>query len=422
MKRLSGIVLLVVVMGLRFGEAQEGDLNIPGRIAYVGLNYDVHVIDVQTNADTLLTDDASVDERNVLIYQFPIWSTDGRLAYFQTYAVSENDFGMRVFVSPDGEQSGVERYTGELEGFTYAYWSPGNCEATESCRDLAVLLSRQGAPGFRVELVRDGVETPDNITAGTGSPFYMSWSADGGSMLWHRNSSVLEIYDAEKRAVSDPIIEQSGSFFTPSWSPVDDRLLFGERTGTSTDLIIRDGDDRTTIADEVDGFVSFAWSPTGEQIAFTSRREPLRVIDSVSGDETVATLDSGVLAFFWSPDGTKIAFLTLGTPGDSTTTQLGAAKPLDQQPTGIVWNVLDVASGDLRRFTPFVPARDMSYLLTYFDQFAPSHRVWSPDSRYLVYSEIRADGTSAINLLDTQGESSAPLFLAEGRFGVWSFE
>ena len=84
--------------------------------------------------------------------------------------------------------------------------------------------------------------------------------------------------------------------------------------------------------------------------------------------------------------------------------------------------MLDVATGANRRLASFLPTSDMIYLLTYFDQFSQSHRVWSPDSQNLVYGELTADRQPVVTILSTSGTDSVPLTIAEGQIGVWSYE
>jgi hypothetical protein len=69
----------------------------------------------------------------------------------------------------------------------------------------------------------------------------------------------------------------------------------------------------------------------------------------------------------------------------------------------------------------FLPTRDMLYFLSFFDQFAQSHRLWSPDSRYLVYAELTSESRQLIHLLDTNDPAAWPLTLTEGQIGIWSY-
>jgi hypothetical protein len=64
----------------------------------------------------------------------------------------------------------------------------------------------------------------------------------------------------------------------------------------------------------------------------------------------------------------------------------------------------------------------MFYLLAFFDQFSQSHRIWSPDSRYIVYSETADGGESLVKILDTLAEPFVPFTVAEGEFGTWSYQ
>jgi TolB protein len=312
-----------------------------------------------------------------------------------------------------------------MESFTYAYWSPADCAAGANCRDLAVLLSSQAAGGFIVELVRHEGDTLSNDQVGTGAPFYFSWSPDGSRMLWQRNNSRLDIYDVENGGIAQALDQQPGAFFAPAWSPVDDRFAFGElNEARTTDLVVLDGDVVTRLAQNIEGLVSFSWSTDSTNIAYVSPREPLRVVNSETGEEISHSSDIGILAFFWSPDATKIAYLTLEVPPGSFSAKGQLAKPANQQdsPARVVWSIFDVETAEIRRFSPYVPTRDMVYLLTYYDQFSQSHRVWSPDSRYVLYSEITTDGDPAIQAIDSLNSSGTPMFIAEGTLGIWSFD
>ena len=57
------------------------------------------------------------------------------------------------------------------------------------------------------------------------------------------------------------------------------------------------------------------------------------------------------------------------------------------------WRVVDVASGDVADLQEFRPAPDFVTYIQFFDQFAPSHQVWSSDSTRVVFAgDIAGDG------------------------------
>ena len=61
----------------------------------------------------------------------------------------------------------------------------------------------------------------------------------------------------------------------------------------------------------------------------------------------------------------------------------------------------------------------VNQILPYFDQYALSHRVWSPDgSSILLPAVIDAGGNELLEVLPADG--SAPRVLAPGSAGFWS--
>ena len=88
----------------------------------------------------------------------------------------------------------------------------------------------------------------------------------------------------------------------------------------------------------------------------------------------------------------------------------------------LTWNVLDLTSGaSWQYYESFLPSRDMLYYLAYFDQFAQSHQLWSPDSRYLTYTALTEDGDAVIRLLDTDDPTRETIPVVEGQIGIWSY-
>ncbi|MBC8170118.1 MAG: hypothetical protein H7X77_00530, partial [Anaerolineae bacterium] len=124
---------------------------------------------------------------------------------------------------------------------------------------------------------------------------------------------------------------------------------------------------------------------------------------------------------FWSPDSQSIAFITparrsAGTFDASYTPRL-------QQPElELTWSLLDLSDGSSQRLASFNPTNEMIYVITYFDQFAQSHRLWSPDSRALVYGEVTAEGDLIISILDIAADRVVPYSIGQGVLGIWSYQ
>lgn len=422
MRRACLILLWLALVG--FTQPVSGQdisplADIAGQIAYIGTDYNVYTIGADDADHTALTTDAGVQGNTLRFYQLPTWSSDGRLAFFASKLDRSGAITTEVLTAPAGSSTAETVYTGAGQSFTYAYWSPHDCN--DGCRDLAVLLGDNRAGGFVVEMIRSDEETTVS-EVGTGAPFYFSWSADGSRMIWHRNNQRLDIYDAQRGEIVEMLEETPGVFAAPGWSPVDDRLLFGAANDGETDLVISDDGVIRQLASGLFGVVWFAWSPDGSHVAYKNSSSPLVVVDAVTGRVVTRTESSNIVAFFWSPDSQRIAFVTPveETPGSFS------AKPDNQQDRPPVprlrWSVLNVERGSVRQLSAFIPTDEMIYLLTFFDQFAYSHRVWSPDSQHLIYAEMAPGGQPVITLLDTTQTAAVPLIIAEGVFGVWSFD
>lgn len=408
--------------------AQTSDSGLLGRIAYIGADLNVYSIDFTKNAQIKLTDDATLTQNNVRYYRWPTWSTDGRLAYFLT-SINNNASGVTAFVSKNGESAGEQVYSGDNELFQYAYWSPQNCAEGTRCRDLSILLSRQqdGKTGLFIELVRNTEQGTSNRLIGQSeSPFYYSWSPDGTRMFWQQKAGTLDIYNVNNNTIIKTLSQTPGTFQAPAWSPVDDRLLFGvlNADSISTDMVIAANGEVKTIARSLQGSIDFSWSPNGNYVAYTHQGSPLYIVDAVTGEQVAQSTISGILAFFWSPNSQYIAYITR-TNTQTLFNVISDPSPIissNQEIPTVTWSVLKLDTGSTHRYGTFRPTEEMWYLLLFFNQFSQSHRVWSPDSTHLIYSQIVANNQPVISLLDTSQPDSVPFAIATGLIGVWSFQ
>jgi dipeptidyl aminopeptidase/acylaminoacyl peptidase len=137
-------------------------------------------------------------------------------------------------------------------------------------------------------------------------------------------------------------------------------------------------------------------------------------VDLESG--AIRTLTSEqVVSFFWSPDGEKIAYV--------------AFYPATQR---MSWKVLDPERGQPRKLVDFLPTQDLFLMLAFFDQYAYSNSLWSPDSQYLVFtgrltSETEGSGEGDntadedwVYVIDVDDPSGLQA-IAEGYLAFWSW-
>src|SRR6185436_3784206 len=132
-----------------------------------------------------------------------------------------------------------------------------------------------------------------------------------------------------------------------------------------------------------------------------------------------------VLAFFWSPNGRLIAYfklaetvgmadnIALASPSHNglPTNGHGPARSAETQPTRLdlaLW-VVDVESGRRQRLLTFQPPPlFVNQFMPFFDQYALSHRLWSPNSDALVLPLLAAE-TIQIVVVPLSGSQPQPI-------------
>ena len=179
-----------------------------------------------------------------------------------------------------------------------------------------------------------------------------------------------------------------------------------------------------TLVSEVSAAAAFLWSPDGRLLAVTTPGQvltyaplaltvyPRVTLFREDGSRHPAQIEGSVVAFFWSPDSTKLAYVSL------------------ESPEGLMrWSVLDVVEETQWPLLEFTPSTQQFPVFRYFDQYAHSHSLWSPDSTSLVFAgRITAAGVGAsdrqrpvnqIVVLATH-RYSLPRIIANGVLGFWS--
>jgi len=181
-----------------------------------------------------------------------------------------------------------------------------------------------------------------------------------------------------------------------------------------------------------EGLAAFSWSPVAEQLAIMSPATaaqlpygPIRLLDAETGDLT-PLVEATAVAFFWSPDGEHIAYLTpfrrrggtlADASGASGALRVGGAGPVQDEPLILELNVVEVATGRSRLLSAFVPtALFVDQFLPFFDQYALSHTVWSPEGDAVVLPMLGKGGPQVV-VVPLEGE---PRVVARGEMPFWS--
>jgi dipeptidyl aminopeptidase/acylaminoacyl peptidase len=111
-------------------------------------------------------------------------------------------------------------------------------------------------------------------------------------------------------------LSSTGNVVTAAWSPDGDQIAFTDQAqlpdgsyneGDDLYVIRADGTDLHRIPGSVLSQYSPAWSPDGTRIAFEDLKSRVSIVDVKSGTITVVSPDGEAPA--WSPDGKRLAFL-----------------------------------------------------------------------------------------------------------------
>jgi TolB protein len=368
-----------------------------------------------------LTTDAVPGEK---LYLWPTWSTDGRLAFFGASNQRPDAYSLRVFIVPQVAPGAVPQvaYTSRDDIFTYPYWSTGNC-GTPGCRDLLLLYTPASGTGLALRRIRDDGGAFSTAVLGEAAPFYYSFSPDGSRMIWARFGNELGIFDTRTDTLT-PLADAHGRFNSPMWSPVDNRILIGVEGSTPdlVNLVIVDDKTRVTLLKDQETPISFAWSPDGTKVASVAGFGNLVITDCATGQQVTRSTQSNIAAQFWAPTSDRVAYLVVNRtePGPQARLHVNGRMPVEQASGGLSLYVLDIKTGNSQAIATFNPSRDFVYLLNFFDQFAHSHQLWSPDGKYITYSALDSKGNANVFIADTTAPTT-PFKVTSGSIGIWSY-
>jgi len=179
--------------------------------------------------------------------------------------------------------------------------------------------------------------------------------------------------------------------FKPTWSPDGKWMVFGRSINFFSALFRLDpatGEERqlTDFTNDIEP----NWSPDGEWIAFTTSRDGFQELyrmkpDGSQQERLTENININDLNARYSPDGRFIAYMTNYSVGDGT---------------GEIW-VMNADGSVQRRLTD--------------NQQDDGPPIWSPDSRYLIYTATTADRSgSDLWLMDVATGAARPVTTMSG--------
>lgn len=323
----------------------------------------------------------------------PVWSGPSHLVFVEQAAFG----GTLVVAALEGEQlRRVEFVTAPF----YVYPRPG----TSGDGDIVTLRTRAEG-GLAAEIVH-----PDESVSALegGFPFFLTWTNDGRLMAHAGNAAIQEVYPDRRTAPVAPGLfgapaawEDSVVFIRSAGSASFLSVLTGEQSrdlatvGGPTHLVV--GGDRVALRSVAGEMPAGGIEILAQQLPLVPS-EALAVVSLEDGSlEIVAS--GGIAAFFWDPEGRRLLYLDI----------------FDEAASQLAWHVWE--NGSVIDFPPFIP--DPSWWVSFapfFDQFAQSMSLWSPDGSAFAYPGRIGDETGVwVQHLDRQ----VPVRVSSGSWVAW---
>ena len=349
---------------------------------------------------------------------WPLASSGGDLVAFSGYAGGSNGSARLGLYATDLHGGGPGLiYTNEPGSDGIAKGTPHySCWSPDGSKLAFIAQTLQGLSLFVWDYASG--DPPRHLL--DGGPMYFSWSPNSDELFVHSFTGHYLV-----RVSSDGPPDQfpglSTQYMSPSWDKTRRRIsFFLDAEQRRQRLVTIDLEDQAVkVQTEISGIAAAAWRPGASQLGLVRSMigssgfySGLRLIDCDTQEEQ-QVVDDPVLAFYWSHDGSRVAYVT-SSEGAEGSLRIGVAT---------------VDDGSVVYLPDFRPSQEQLTHFMFFDQYAQSLPLWSPDDTALLlfgelgYHEERTPLSSGDDIraivLDPAGVAD-PREAAGGFIGCWA--
>ena len=390
------------VGGITYGPAAQN------RIVVTTMDGSIVIVDPDGSNRVVLLDGAADAGA------FPVWSPSGeRIAWTEAFAGSNGEVRFSI-VTANVDGSDRTRMQTPFPSY-YTAWD-------STSRALGVLGNdAEGRFGTALAIGRADRDSVADVLDGGITSYYFAWDADRTAVIAHTDNGVRYVEPGQD--VVD-LGFGAGLYQPPLITGEPGAFVFGQ--GADSLGLVRVADLESGTLENLafyKGNASMMMHPDGTKVAIvtTGRRtavdddDPVPTDDLVLLEPGVDILDLGtravervadepVLALFWSPDGEKLLMAGLAEFDGAAYLRWQLYRDNELRPVGGI----------------FLPGPIFGErVLPFFDQFALSSTLWSPDSTQFTYPGRNVAGEQGIWVYDVV-DNTSELIVEGGTLAFWS--